>query len=50
MPEVSSVWHTAPAKTLDEAKKIQLVMATSSKLSSAYLILAFLNATVGTKF
>ncbi|MEE2968504.1 MAG: tripartite tricarboxylate transporter substrate-binding protein, partial [Pseudomonadota bacterium] len=50
MPEVNSVWHTAPAKTLDEAKKIQLVMATSSKLSSAYLIPAFLNATVGTKF
>ncbi len=50
MTEVSSVWHTAPAKTLEQAKKIQLVMATSSKLSSAYLIPAFLNAAIGTKF
>jgi len=50
MSEVSSVWHTAPAKTLEEAKKVKLVMATSSKLSSAYLIPAFLNATIGTKF
>ena len=50
MTEVSSVWHTAPAKTLEEAKRIELVMATSSKLSSAYLIPAFLNAVAGTKF
>ena len=50
MTEVSSVWHTAPAKSLEEAKTTELVMATSSKLSSAYLIPAFLNAVVGTKF
>lgn len=50
MTEVSTVWHTSPAKTLDEAKKIQVVMATSSKLSSAYLIPAFMNAVIGTKF
>lgn len=50
MSEVSSVWHTAPATTLEQAKKIQLVMATSSKLSSAYLIPAFMNAAIGTKF
>lgn len=50
MTEVSTVWHTSPAKTLDEAKKTEVVMATSSKLSSAYLIPAFLNAVVGTKF
>ncbi len=50
MTEVSSVWHTAPATTLEEAKKVRLIMATSSKLSSAYLIPAFLTAAIGTKF
>lgn len=50
MTEVSTVWHTAPATTLDGAKKVELVMATSNKLSSAYLIPAFLNSAIGTKF
>lgn len=50
MTEVSSVWHTAPALTIDEAKKVEVIMATSSKLSSAYLIPAFVNAVAGTKF
>ena len=50
MTEVSTVWHTAPAKTLEEAKQKEVIMATSSKLSSAYLIPAFMNAVVGTKF
>jgi tripartite-type tricarboxylate transporter receptor subunit TctC len=50
MTEVSSVWHTAPAKSIDEAKKVEVIMATSSKLSSAYLIPAFVNAVAGTKF
>lgn len=50
LPEVSTVWHTAPATTLEGAKKTQLIMATSSKLSSAYIIPAFMNAVVGTRF
>lgn len=50
MTEVSTVWHTAPAKTLEQARKVEVVMATSSKLSSAYLIPAFMNAVIGTKF
>jgi len=50
MTEVSSVWHTAPATTLEDAKKTEVIMATSSKLSSAYLIPAFMNAVIGTKF
>ena len=50
MTEVSTVWHTAPATTLDGAKNVELVMATSNKLSSAYLIPAFLNSAIGTKF
>ena len=50
MTEVSTVWHTAPATTLEGAKKTEVIMATSSKLSSAYLIPAFMNAVIGTKF
>ena len=50
MTEVSTVWHKAPATTLEGAKKVELIMATSSKLSSAYLIPAFMNAVIGTKF
>jgi tripartite-type tricarboxylate transporter receptor subunit TctC len=50
MTEVSTVWHTAPATTLEGAKKVEVIMATSSKLSSAYLIPAFMNAVIGTKF
>ncbi len=50
MTEVSTVWHTAPAKTIEEAKKVEVIMATSNKLSSAYLIPAFMNAVAGTKF
>ena len=50
MSEVLSVWHTSPAKTIKEAQKTSIVMGTSSKLSSAYLLPAFLNAIAGTKF
>lgn len=50
MTEVSTVWHTAPAKSIEDAKKTELIMATSSKLSSAYLIPAFINAVAGTRF
>jgi tripartite-type tricarboxylate transporter receptor subunit TctC len=50
MTEVSTVWHAAPATTLEDAKKTEVIMATSSKLSSAYLIPAFMNAVIDTKF
>lgn len=50
MSVVSSVWHTAPARSLEDAKKSELVMATSSKLSNGYMVPAFLNAIAGTKF
>jgi len=43
-------WKTSPAKTLEEAKKIEVTTATSSKLSSGYLFPAWMNATNGTKF
>lgn len=50
MSEVSSVWYTSPAKSLEEAKKVSIVMGTSSKVSSAYYIPAYMNALIGTKF
>lgn len=49
MPTVFSVWHTAPVKSLEDAKKTPLVSGTSSKLSNGYLVPAFLNAVAGTK-
>jgi len=50
MPAVLSVWHTAPAKSLEEAKRAELVIATSSKLSTNYFVSEFLNEIIGTKF
>ena len=50
MTQVISVWYTHGIKTLNAAKKTQVILGTSSKLSSGYLIPAFLNAVVGTKF
>lgn len=50
MSTVTSVWHTAPAKTIEEAKKTPLIMASSSRLSNAYLVPALLNAAIGTRF
>ena len=50
MPTVTSVWYTHGIRTLDDAKKAPVIMATSSKLSVAYLVPAFINALVGTKF
>jgi len=50
MPSVLSVWHTAPAKTIDEAKAKEVTVATSSKLSTNYFMAEFLNKVIGTKF
>jgi tripartite-type tricarboxylate transporter receptor subunit TctC len=50
MPSVLSVWHAAPGKSLDDARKVQLIIATSSKLSTNYLVAMFLNEVIGTKF
>jgi len=50
MAPVLSVWHTSPAKSLDEIRKIEVTTATSSKLSSGYMMPAWLNETVGTKY
>ncbi len=50
MASVLVVWKTAPVRALEEIKKTQVTMATSSKLSSGYLFPAWMNATIGTKF
>jgi tripartite-type tricarboxylate transporter receptor subunit TctC len=48
--QVAIVWHTAPALTVEEAKKKDVVLAASSPLNlSATLPLAF-NRMVGTRF
>jgi len=49
MPSVLSVWHTTKVQSLDDAKKTKLITGTSSKLSSGYLVAAFINAIAGTK-
>ena len=50
MPSVLSVWHTSPVKTIEAAKKTQITVATSSKLSTNYLMAEFMNQVIGTKF
>lgn len=50
MAPVLSVWHTSPAKSLDEIKRVEVTTGTSSKLSAGYMMPAWLNKTVGTKY
>lgn len=40
----------APAKNLAQARKTEVIMGTTGKASTSYLIPAFINKTVGTKF
>jgi tripartite-type tricarboxylate transporter receptor subunit TctC len=48
--DVISVWHTSPAKTLDEAKKIPLIMGATGKGSNSFQDIALANNLLGTKF
>jgi tripartite-type tricarboxylate transporter receptor subunit TctC len=48
--DVISVWHTAPAKTIDEAKKIELIMGATGKGSNTFQDIALANNLLGTKF
>lgn len=50
MAQVISVWNTHGIKSLEDAKKRVVILGTSSKLSSGYLIPALVNALAGTKF
>jgi tripartite-type tricarboxylate transporter receptor subunit TctC len=49
MTDVLVTWHTAGVKTIDDARKKQVIFGTSSKNSMGYQEPALLNALVGTK-
>jgi tripartite-type tricarboxylate transporter receptor subunit TctC len=50
-PAVISVWReTTPAKTLDEAKRNQVVMGSSGQGSETFLIPSLMNHLLGTRF
>lgn len=49
-PAVVSVWHTAAAKTLEEAKKIEIPMGSTGLGSETYIIPTLMNELLGTKF
>ena len=44
------VYHESGIKTVEDAQKREVIMGTSGKASTSYLIPAFMNETVGTKF
>ena len=48
--DVISVWHTAPAKTLDEARRTELVMGSTGKGTNSFQDLALANNLLNTKF
>lgn len=49
-PGVVTVWHTAPATTLEGAKKHQVILGSTGKGSETFLIPKFMNSVLGTKF
>ena len=49
-PSVITVWHTSPAKTVAQAKKVEVIMGSTGFGSETYLLPKFMNATLGTKF
>lgn len=48
--DVISVWHTAPALTIEAAKKTELVMGATGRGSNTFQDLALANNLLGTKF
>src|SRR5215213_6161555 len=48
--DVISVWHTVPAKTIEEAKKTELIMGATGKGSNSFQDIALANNLLGTKF
>jgi tripartite-type tricarboxylate transporter receptor subunit TctC len=53
MAELNSVvalWHTAPAKTLDEAKKVETVLGSTGRGGETYIVPAMINGVLGTRF
>jgi tripartite-type tricarboxylate transporter receptor subunit TctC len=47
---VAMVWHTAPAQTVDEVKRVEIALAITQPGTSTSMIAAALNDLVGTKF
>lgn len=47
---VSTVWHTAPARSIAEARGKEVIMAAANKGADSYIVPAFLNAVAGTRF
>jgi tripartite-type tricarboxylate transporter receptor subunit TctC len=47
---VAMVWHTAPAQTVEETKRIEIAMAVTQPGTSTSMIASALNDLVGTKF
>jgi tripartite-type tricarboxylate transporter receptor subunit TctC len=47
---VAMVWHTAPAQSVEEAKRIPITMAVTQPGTSTSLISTALNDLIGTKF
>ncbi len=50
LARVLSVWHTAPAKTMDEAAKTEVVLGSPSGHSFIYRMPKLMNALLDTKF
>ena len=50
LSSVLSIWHTTPAKTIDDAKKTQIVLGSPSGHSFIYRMPKLMNALLGTKF
>lgn len=49
MTDVMTAWHTSGVKSLDDAKKKEIVLGTSSKNSMGYQEPALMNALLGTR-
>ena len=47
---VVAFWHTAPAKTLEEAKKVQVVVGSTGRSSETFISPTLMNQLLGTKF
>jgi tripartite-type tricarboxylate transporter receptor subunit TctC len=45
-----AVWHTAPAKTLDDLKRVEVVIGSTGKGSPTHIVPAVMNQFLGTKF
>lgn len=44
-----AVWHTSPIKTIDDLKRMELIVGASSRTDATYLVPALINDLLGTK-